>query len=80
MSAGLACLARFSISRQSTDNARDFKPRVLYLYYMSEFDFTSYVKASTKASGVPLHVRHKSTLNEAAKLVRSILAKRSARH
>ena len=46
---------------------------------MSDFDLPNYVKASTKASGVPFHVRHKPTLTEAAKLVRSILAKRSAR-
>jgi hypothetical protein len=36
---------------------------------MSEFDLTAYLKASTKASGVPLKVKNKNALYAAARLV-----------
>jgi hypothetical protein len=47
------------------------------LYYMSEFDLDHYVKASTKASGVPLRIKNKNALYTAARLVIPRLPTRS---
>jgi hypothetical protein len=47
------------------------------LCYMSEFDLTTYVKASTKASDVPLRVKNKDALYTAARLVIPRLPTRS---
>jgi hypothetical protein len=44
---------------------------------MSEFDLAHYVKASTKASGVPLKVKNKNALYAAARLVMPRLPTRS---
>jgi hypothetical protein len=48
-----------------------------YTCTMSEFDLTHYVKASTKASGVPLRVKNKNALDAAARLVMPRLPTRS---
>jgi hypothetical protein len=44
---------------------------------MSEFDLAHYVKASTKASAVPLRVKNKNALYAAARLVIPKLPTRS---